>query len=241
MPILHIDMDCFFAAVEEREHPEYKGKPLIVGADPFGRGVVATCNYEARKFGIHSAMPISKAFRLCPEGIFVRPQFDLYVQASRRIKQIMRRYADAYESGGIDEAYCDISSTGSYERAEQHGRDLQQAIFTQEQLTCSIGIGPNTLVAKIASDFRKPNGKTIVKPEDVQSFLAPLPVRKLIGVGPKTEARLHAEGIFTIGQLQHSGGPLQDAANGIGSTKIGGYYEAKSIGAQRTFYEDTKD
>src|SRR3989344_3039331 len=252
--ILHVDMDCFFAAVEERENPEYAGKSLIIGADPaFSRGVVSTCNYPARTFGVHSAMPISKAYRLCPDGIYVRPRFELYSKVSRKLKMIFKTYASVYESGGIDEAYLDISYVGDYERALDVARRLQKHVFEAEKLTCSVGVGPNTLVAKVASDFQKPNGITVVREEDAAAFLAPLPVRKLLGVGPRTEEKLNELGITTVGQLQTSdsralssifgkhGRYLHAAACGIGSTHIGGHHDVKSIGAQRTFFSDTRD
>ena len=252
MPILHIDMDCFFAAVEEREHPEYKGKPVIVGASPGGRGVVSTCNYEARKFGLHSAMPISKAYGLCPNGIFVPPQFELYSKVSRNLKSILKNYSKTIASGGIDEAYLDISYV-DYEKAKALAEALQHEIREKEHLSCSIGIGPNMLVAKVASDYKKPGGITIVRPDSVRAFLAPLPIRKLPGIGPRTEEKLHKLNIVTIGDIQKSdqhalyslfgkhGSYLHTASHGIGSTIFYTNRDPKSIGCQRTFHEDTSD
>ncbi|MDH5267956.1 MAG: DNA polymerase IV, partial [Candidatus Bathyarchaeota archaeon] len=198
-------MDQFFAAVEERKHPEYKGKPVVVGADPKkgkGRGVVSTCNYEARKFGIHSAMPISRAWKRCPEAIYLPVNFKLYIKASSRIMAILRKYADKFEQWGLDEAFLDVSSKArNFGEARKLAEKIKQEIEGSEALACSIGVGPNKLVAKIASDFEKPNGLTVVEENEVENFLAPLPVRKLLWVGKKTEQRLNAIGIRTIGDL----------------------------------------
>src|SRR3990170_3388163 len=168
--IFHLDMDHFYTAVEERERPELKGKPVVVGADPKegkGRGVVSTSNYEARKSGVRSGMPISRAWRLCPEAIYLPPNFPLYVKVSSEIMNLTRKYADKFEQWGIDEAFLDVSSkTNDYAEAEALARKIKQEISDKEQLTCSIGIGPNKLVAKIASDFQKPDGLTVVKEDE---------------------------------------------------------------------------
>ncbi|MEM4389177.1 MAG: DNA polymerase IV [Candidatus Micrarchaeia archaeon] len=256
--ILHVDLDAFFAACEERDRPEIRGKPVVVGADPKGgrgRGVVATCNYAARARGIRSAMPISLAYKLCPECVFLRPNFELYVTTSERIMKILRAYADKMEVVGIDEAFLDVSgrSGGSFEEAEKLARKIKMEIYAKERLTCSIGVAPNKLVAKIASDFRKPDGLTVVKPHEVTKFLAPLPVRKLWGVGPKTEERLREMGISTIGELAafdvvrlaeefgSVGTWLHRAANGIDDSEVVEEWEVKSIGRERTFEKDTLD
>jgi len=255
--IFHVDMDYFFAAVEEREHPEFRGKPIIVGADPKGgkgRGVVSTCNYEARKFGIRSGMPISRAWKLCPHAVYLPVNYDLYMRVSERIMAILRRYADRFESWGIDEAFMDVSSrVRDYAEAEALARRIKKEILEREGLTCSIGIGPNKLVAKIASDFQKPDGLTMVNPEDVEKFLEPLPVRKLLWVGRKTEEKLKAMGITTIGDLARCdptllvekfgtmGKQLYLMAHGIDKSDVEERGKIKSISRNKTFEVDTED
>jgi DNA polymerase IV (DinB-like DNA polymerase) len=202
--ILHMDMDSFFASVEVRENPSLRGLPVVVGADPkggSGRGVVSTASYEARTFGIRSGMPISRAYRLCPGAIFLPVRFPLYIETSARIMQIVQEYGDDLEPVSIDEAYLDVSRAGSYERAIHLAERIKDEILRKENLTCSIGIGPSRVVAKIASDMQKPDGLTVVFPEDVDTFLGPLPVGKIPGIGRKTEKELAERGITTIGQL----------------------------------------
>ena len=253
--IIHVDMDHFFTAVEEREHPEFKGKPVIVGADPKegkGRGVVSTCNYEARELGVRSGMPISRAWKLCPEGIYLPVSHQLYVEVSRRIMDILRKHADKFEQWGIDEAFLDVTSrVNDFKEAETLANNIKREILDKEELTCSIGIGPNKLVAKIASDIQKPGGLTIVEAEDVQDFLAPLPVRRLLWVGRKTEQRLKKMGIKTIGDLaNHDPAALTEAhgamgtqlylmAHGIDRSEVEERDEIKSISREFTFDEDT--
>jgi len=253
--IFHVDMDHFFTAIEEREHPEYRGKPVVVGADPKGgkgRGVVSTCNYEARKFGIRSGMPISRAWRLCPDAIYLPVNFKLYGEVSSRIMTILRKYADKFEQWGIDEAFLDVSSKGSFEEAKRLAEKIKMEIRTREKLTCSIGIGPNKLMAKIASDFNKPNGLTLIEEKEAASFLAPLPVRKLLGVGRKTERKLNEIGIKTIGQLASAdpsklsrfgvwGKQFQLMARGIDHSEVRERPGVKSISREHTFEEDTSD
>ena len=197
--IVHVDMDHFFTAVEERNHPEYKGKPVIVGADPKagkGRGVVSTCNYQTRRFGVRSGMPISKAWRLCPEAVYLPVNYELYEQVSNEIMGILRGYSDKFEQWGIDEAFLDVTSkVKDYADADALARQMKNKIQTEQKLTCSVGVGPNKIVAKVASDFRKPDGLTIVKAEEAECFLAPLSVRKLLWIGRKTEQTLNALGI----------------------------------------------
>ncbi len=203
--ILHVDLDAFFPSVEVREHPELKGKPVIVGADPkggTGRGVVSSASYEARKFGVRSAMPISRAWKLCPDGVYLRPHFDLYIPASNSIMEILRSHADRFEQGGIDEAYLDISNrVKDFDEATEFAKHLMEELLEKTHLTCSIGVAPNNMVAKIASDFRKPYGLTVVKPEEVKDFLFPLEVRKIPGVGTKTEQALLELNIETVKDL----------------------------------------
>ena len=206
-------MDAFYAAVEERLNPELRGRPIVVGADPkagAGRGVVTTASYAARKYGIRSAMPITRAWRLAeaarrrgePEAVFLRGDRAVYREVSDRIMAIAARGADAFEEASIDEAFLDLSSLGDFERAAVHARAVKAEVVEREGLTCSIGIGPNKLVAKIASDFQKPDGLTVVRPEAVQAFLDPLPIRRIPGIGPKSEASLHERGIRTIAELR---------------------------------------
>jgi DNA polymerase IV (DinB-like DNA polymerase) len=255
--IIHVDMDHFFTAVEEREHPEFKGKPVIVGADPKegkGRGVVSTCNYEARKFGVRSGIPISRAWKLCPEAVYLPVNYRLYVKVSKEIMSILREYADKFERWGIDEAFLDLTSkVKDYGEAEDLARQIKSEIFEKEMLTCSIGIGPNKLLAKIASDFQKPDGLTIVKESDVERFLSPLPVRKLLWVGRKTERKLKRMGIKTVGDLARydptilaerfgvMGTQLHLWACGIDRSEVEEKTEVKSMSRDLTFEEDTAD
>jgi DNA polymerase IV (DinB-like DNA polymerase) len=255
--IFHIDMDHFFTAVEEREHPEYKGKPVIVGANPKegkGRGVVSTCNYEARKFGVRSGMPISKAWKLCPEAVYLPVNYELYVKVSKEIMDVLRGYSEKFEQWGIDEAFLDVTSkVKDYAEAEALARLIKKELYEREKLTCSIGIGPNKLVAKIASDFQKPDGLTIVREGETESFLAPLPVRKLLWVGRKTEQKLETLGIKTIGELARydptvlaetfgaMGTQIYLMAHGIDKSEVEERGEIKSISREITFEEDTSD
>jgi DNA polymerase IV (DinB-like DNA polymerase) len=255
--IFHIDMDHFFTAVEEREHPEYKGKPVIVGANPRegkGRGVVSTCNYEARKFGVRSGMPISRAWKLCPEAIYLPVNYELYVKVSNEIMDKLREYSEKFEQWGIDEAFLDVTSkVKDYAEAEALARLIKKELYESEKLTCSIGIGPNKLVAKIASDIQKPDGLTIVRENETESFLAPLPVRKLLWVGRKTEQKLETLGIKTIGDLARydptvlvetfgvMGTQIYLMAHGIDKSEVEERGEIKSISRDITFEEDTSD
>jgi DNA polymerase IV (DinB-like DNA polymerase) len=252
--ILHVDLDAFFTSVEVREHPELKGKPVIVGADPkagTGRGVVSSASYEARKFGIRSAMPISRAWKLCPEGIYLRPHFDLYIPASNSIMKILKSHADKFEQGGIDEAYLDISSqVKDFDEASEFAGKLMEVVLDRENLTCSIGVAPNKMLAKIGSDYKKPHGLTVIREEDAKEFLSPLNVRKIPGVGPKTERSLKDLKIETIGDLAAInpeqltrlfgawGSRLNEYARGIDYSEVIEEYETKSIGREVTFEKD---
>ena len=253
--IFHVDMDHFYTAVEERERPELKGKPVVVGADPKegkGRGVVFTSNYEARKLGVKSGMPISKAWELAPEAVYLLPNFELYGRISEEIMSILRKHADKFEQWGIDEAFLDVTSkTKDYTEAEALARGIKEEIGDKEKLMCSIGIGPNKIVAKVASDFQKPNGLTIVREEQVETFLTSLAVRKLLWVGRKTEHKLADMGIKTIGDLAHydpavltekfgvMGTQLYLMAHGIDKSEVEERGEIKSISRELTFEEDT--
>ena len=261
--VVHVDMDAFYAAVEERYNPALRGLPIVVGADPKegrGRGVVTTANYMARKFGIHSALPISRAWRLAqaarkrgePATVFVHTNFRLYGEVSARIMQILEHGADAFEEASIDEAYLDISSVGDFAAAVERMTALKTEIREKEGLGCSIGIGPNKLVAKIASDHNKPDGLTIVPPEMVQEFLDPLPIRVIPGIGPKGERFLHEQNIRTVKDLSEVpeaklrdwfgkwGGRLFEKARGIDDSPVTNEWTRKSIGEQETFEQDTR-
>jgi len=255
--IFHLDMDHFYTAVEERERPEIRGKPVIVGADPKagkGRGVVSTSNYEARKAGVRSGMPISQAWRLCSEAVYLPPNFPLYIKVSGEIMDIARKYTDKFEQWGIDEAFLDVTSkVKDYAEAEALARKIKQEIKEKQSLTCSIGVGPNKLIAKIASDFQKPDGLTIVREEEVEKFLVPLPVRKLLWVGRKTEAKLKVLGVNTIGDLARydpsaltsmfgvMGLQMHLMAKGIDRSEVEERTGVKSVSHETTFEEDTAD
>ncbi len=262
--VAHVDMDAFYASVEERYHPELRGRPVVVGADPkggAGRGVVTAASYAARKYGIRSALPISRAWRLAeaarrkgePEVVFVRGDRALYLAVSGRLKAIVAQGVDAFEEASIDEAYVDLSSLGDLERAQDHARTLKAEILAREGLTCSVGIGPNKLVAKIASDFRKPDGLTVVRPDAVQGFLDGLPIRVIPGIGPKTEALLHGNGVTLVADLRgvelsrlrewlgKGGEDLHRKARGLSDDPVSNDWERKSVGEQETFEADTLD
>jgi nucleotidyltransferase/DNA polymerase involved in DNA repair len=250
-------MDAFFASVEQLDHPEFRGKPVVVGADPkggAGRGVVAASSYEARPFGIRSAMPISQAYRLCPTAVFVRPRHDRYTEMSDRIFAILREYTDLVEPLSIDEAFLDLTASQRlFGPAETIGRTLKARIRSELGLVASIGLAPNKFLAKVGSDLGKPDGFVVVAPGQERAFLDPLPISRLWGVGPKTEARLRRLGFQTIGQLAgtraevleealgQAGRELWDLANGRDDRPVEPEPDAKSIGAEHTFSEDTAD
>ena len=262
--IAHVDMDAFYASVEERHHPELRGRPLVVGADPkggTGRGVVTAASYAARRYGIRSALPISRAWRLAenarkkgePETVFVRDDRALYRAVSNRIMAIVAEGVDAFEEASIDEAYVDLSSLGDLTAAREHALALKRTILEREGLTSSIGIGPNKLVAKIASDFKKPDGLTVVPAEEVEAFLGALPIRVIPGIGPKTEAFLHDQQIKTVADLRavepsqlrtwfgKGGEDLHRKARGLSDDPVTNEWERKSVGEQETFETDSLD
>ncbi len=255
--IFHIDLDAFYASVEQRENPAVQGVPLIIGADPKGgkgRGVVVACSYEARKLGLHSGQPISRAYRLCPNGVYIRPNLSLYGQASADVMDRIRKFADKFEQASIDEAYLDVSeSCKRYGGAVELAKRIKAELKEEEGLTCSIGIAPNKSAAKIASDFQKPDGLTFVNPEGVREFLGPLPVSKISGIGKKTEQRLNQLGILTIGDLAKyppkallkqfgkSAIWLWAIASAQEQVEVQENYEMKSIGAEHTFDADRDD
>ena len=255
--IFHVDMDAFYASVEQRDHPEYKGKPVVVGADPKagrGRGVVAACSYEARRLGIRSAMPISKAFRLGPTAVYLRPDFEKYVKVSRAVREIFHGLTPLVEPLSIDEAFLDVSQSVSDDAsALELARQLKREILVAQRLTASVGVGPNKFIAKVASDLEKPDGLVLVRDEEVQKFLDPLPVSRLWGVGPKTEIKLRELGLETILALRHFdkeillkqwgrlGEQLWLLAHGIDDRPVITGWEPKSLGHEITFSEDVLD
>ena len=254
--ILHIDMDYFFAQIEERENPQFKGKPVVVGADPKGgkgRGVVSTANYEARKYGIKSGMPISKAWQLCPNAIFLPVNIEFYEKVSEEIMEIVKKYSPIYEIVSLDEAYLDISFCKSWKEAENLGKRLKIEIFEKERLTCTVGIGPNKTIAKLATEKAKPNGLKVVKPEEIEKFLNPLDIEDLPGIGPKTAEKLRKIGINKIFELKKLskeklkemfgkiGKKIWEKARGIDEEEVSSGEVIKSIGRQITFEKDTRD
>ncbi len=229
--ILHVDMDAFYASVEIREHPELEGKPVVVGPDPrdgHTRGVVLTASYEARRFGVRSAMPCVQALRLCPEAVFVMPHHELYGRVSREIMNTLRRYADRLEPSGIEEGYLDLTSRsgGDFVRATELAKEIKSAIRREHRLSCSAGLASSKAVAKIASDFRKPDALTVVLPEHVVEFLAPISLRKVYGVGPKTAERLKEMGYETIADVQRV--PREDLVETLGG--FGEYLADVAVG-----------
>lgn len=251
--IMHVDMDAFFASVEQRDDPSLQGKPVIV-CGKSRRSVVATASYEARAFGVHSAMPLSQAKRLCPHGCFVAPRFEAYHEASDAIHQVMLHYADAYEPISLDEAFLDISGMGSqYPTLGSIGRAIKEEIRSTVHLTASVGIAPNKFLAKMASDMNKPDGLCIIPYGREREVLAPLPVRRLWGVGSVTEKKLLAAGFRTITDIQEAApkklsallgnqGPLLKALSlGIDERPIISSRQVKSIGDESTYEYDLTD
>jgi len=254
--IFHVDMDSFYASVEIREHPEYAGRPVIVGADPrggFGRGVVCTCSYEARNYGIRSAMPISQAYSRCPDAVFIRPHFELYDQASRSVMVILGTYSTVVEQVSIDEAFLDMSHLQDISAARRTAQEIKDEIRKKEGLACSIGIASGRTLAKIASDRSKPDGLLVVAPGEAASFLAPLPVGKIPGIGTKSARILQDMGISTIGDLARadiqqlidrfgrSAVFIRDLARGIDRGEVRAHETVRSISREMTYENDTRD
>lgn len=260
--IAHLDMDAFFAAIEEKDRPRLKGMPIVVGSDPEdgkGRGVVSTANYKAREYGIRSAMPIRQAWELSeaakkkgqPTVVFIGVNGRRYSEVSKRIMEIVKKYSKITEEASVDEIYIDLTFAGSFKNATAIAKKIKQEIFKKESLTCSLGLGPNKLIAKIASDHNKPDGLTIVQNEEVQQFLDPLPVRKIPGIGPKTEKVLQGMKIRTVQELRGLeetllerklgkwGRDLFRKARGESEGLVENRTEVKSIGEQETFRKDT--
>jgi nucleotidyltransferase/DNA polymerase involved in DNA repair len=256
--VLHVDMDAFYAAIEQRDDPALRGLPVIVGADPRGgrgRGVVSTASYEARRFGVGSAMPISQAYRLCPRGVYLPVDMDKYARVSRQVMAILGRASDLVEPISIDEAFLDVTgSRRALGDGETIARRIQQEIRSELALTASVGVATSKLVAKIASDLRKPDGLVVVPPGGEAEFLAPLPVRRLWGVGPKLEERLVKLGVSTIGQLAalpearlqrrlgSHGHDLRALARGADDRAVIAHGDgARSVGHEHTYDSDTAD
>ncbi len=253
--LAHLDLDAFFAAVEELEQPELRERPLVVGGDPHGRGVVSTANYVARRFGIHSAMSAAEALRRCPEAVFVRPRHALYRQYSRVVWDVVAEIVPRLERTGIDEGYLDLGTVApDFTRARTLASAIQTAVRGTTSLTCSLGVGTSKVVCKIASDRRKPAGITVVPPGSEAAFLAPLAVRLLPGVGPRAEERLRTAGIDTIGALAALGDAelralipgslgtlLRHRARGIDPRDLELEVEPVSVSAEDTFERDVAD
>jgi DNA polymerase IV len=255
MILAHLDLDAFFAAVEELENPALRAQPLIVGGDPHGRGVVATANYAARTFGIHSAMSAAEALRRCPHAVFLRPRHAVYREYSRHVWTTVRGIVPTVEQTGIDEGYLDVGEVArDFLQARVVAEAVQTALRAATSLTCSLGVAPCKVVAKVASDTRKPGGLTVVVPGQEASFLAPFDVRRLPGIGPKAEQRLRAAGIATVGGLAaladgdlqrllpgSVGKVLRDRARGIDPRPLELSAERISVSVENTFERDLVD
>jgi DNA polymerase-4 len=252
--IVHADLDAFYASVEQLDNPELRGKPVVVGGSPEGRGVVMAASYEARRFGVRSAMPMSRALRLCPRAVRLPARFDRYSELSREVMAIFRDVTPFVAPMSLDEAFLDATEQmHRFEGPDSLGRYLKEEARKRTGLVLSVGIAANKLVAKIASDTGKPDGLVVVPPGTEAEFLAPLKVRALWGVGPKTEAVLHAAGFHTIGQLAAAGLAhletslgsrglwLYDVARGLDDSPVHTEHERKSVGAENTFPRDLSD
>lgn len=252
--IIHIDMDAFYASVEQLDHPEWKGKPIIVGGDPKRRGVVSTCSYEARKFGVHSAMASARAAKLCPDGIFVRPRMDRYAEISDQVMAVFRRHTPRVEQVSLDEAYLDVTSYRfGIEDPVMIARLIKQNIYALTHLTASAGVASNMFLAKIASAMNKPDGLTVIEPAKADDFLKSLAVRKLPGVGPVTEAKLVKMGLLTCDdllkmgertlyhELGKQGGFLFQRALGHDDREVEPHGESLQVSTEETFEKDVLD
>ena len=252
--IIHIDMDAFFAAVEQRDFPEYRNKPLIVGGSPDSRGVVATCSYAARKYGIHSAMPASRAYRLCPDAIFVKPRFEAYREASERIREVFNQYSPLVEPLSLDEAFLDVSAADQSDHLQGSATLIAKAIksdiLKKTELVASAGISYNKFLAKIASDMDKPDGLYLITPDQGPEFVESLPIGRFHGVGKATENKMHKLNIFTGRDLKQlpltslqqyfgkSGQYFYNIARGIDYRPVISHRARKSIGVETTFQHD---
>lgn len=252
--IIHCDCDCFYAAIEMRDDPSLRGKPLAVGGASDRRGVVATCNYEARKFGVHSAMPTATALRHCPQLIVVPPRMDKYREVSRQVQAIFRDYTDLIEPLSLDEAYLDVSNATAFRgSATLIAEDIRRRVRETLGITISAGVAPNKFLAKIASDWNKPDGQFVLRPEQVDDFVRQLPVKKLHGVGKVTAARLNALGIQTCEDLREwtpdaltrqfgsFGQRLHDLCRGIDQREVKVEQQRKSVSVETTYVQDLPD
>jgi DNA polymerase IV len=252
--IFHLDLDAFFVSVERILDPSLNGKPVIVGGDPQGRGVVAACSYEARKFGLHSAMPIRRAYSLCPQGIYLHGNFKEYSRYSRIVKDLLSKYAPVIQQASVDEYYMDFTGTENiYGKYFDFAKKLQQIVLTETGLPCSIGIGKNKTLAKIGSDCMKPMGVTYIEPGFEKKFLAPMPVETIPGIGKKTTIELNRRGFYKIGDIAEApleyftkafgkgGMDIWYKANGEGNEYLTEDHDPKSISRENTFMEDTID
>jgi DNA polymerase-4 len=249
--IIHVDMDAFYASVEQRDHPELRGRPVIVGGRPGVRGVVAACSYEARRFGVRSAMPATQAQRLCPEAVFVPPRMRHYGEISAQIREVFRSFTERIEPLSLDEAYLDVTENKRGEPlASRLAKQIKREVLERTGLVASAGVGPCKLVAKIASDLDKPDGLLVVAPDQVLDFLAPLPVTRIWGVGPATAERLLALGVKTIADVRRLDAKLLEQrfgrygvqllrlAHGEDTREVEARTERKSCGSETTFVED---
>ncbi len=253
--IAHVDLDAFFTSCEQRDHPEYRQRPVVVGAMPGNRGVVAAASYEARTFGIHSAMPIAEAYRRCPDAVYLRPNMEKYRQASRRVFEILGEITPAVEKASVDEAYLDISGLEKIVGSpETIGRKIRQRVRAGTGLTASVGIGSNRLIAKLGSEASKPDGLKVIPPDETLDFLAPMPVGNLRGLGPQTQKIFDRLAIRTVAELratpvtklkEHLGPKAAEnfhrQAHGIASSEVVTDRERKSISKETTFGSDTRD
>ena len=251
---MHVDMDAFFASIEQLDHPEYKGHPVIVGGLS-SRGVVATCSYEARKFGVHSAMPISRAKKLCPDGIYVYPRMDRYKEVSHQIFSIMKEFTPYIEPLSIDEAFLEVSGMSTmYSGPKALGRAIKDRVYEQTGLIISAGLAPNKFLAKLASDLDKPDGLVVIPYGREKEILAPLPIKRIWGVGPHTEKRLKAGGFHLMRHIQalpderslipivgNQARRIWELANGIDDRPVETDRKIQSIGAEETYEEDLTD
>ena len=249
--IIHIDMDAFYASVEVRDRPELRGKPVAVGGPPESRSVVATSNYEARKFGVRSAMASSTALRLCPQLILVRPDFAKYKRESKKVREIFSRFSNLIEPLSLDEAYLDVTGTEHFGgSATKVAEEIRRLIFAETGLTASAGVAPNKFLAKIASDINKPNGIKVIRPTEIDAFMKPLPIEKIWGVGKVTAAKLKGKGFHTCGDLQKKtvgelaalfgswGAELYDFSRGIDSRPVRDDRTRKSLSVEETYSRD---
>ncbi len=249
--IIHVDMDCFYAAVEAKHRPELKGKPLGVGGPPNSRAVLTTASYEARKFGVRSAMPSSQAVRLCPHLIIVPPNFSLYKKESRAVREIFHRYTHLVQPLSLDEAYLDVTDAAHCSgSATLIAKEIRTAIQSELHLNASAGIAPNKFLAKIASDWNKPNGQFVIRPEDIDDFMPPLKVEKIFGVGKVTAKKMHDLGLYTCADIQKKSLPelarwfgsraqeLFDLSRGIDHRSVNSHQERKSLTVEETLEED---